>query len=234
MREYQRALHRWGLANGVPFDSGKESMHIISRSQGTAPEFKFLGTCFDTKLVMQGAAHECAVQCAWRLRVLLRTQRFYNDAELVLMYKSHILSYLEFRTASLSHASTSVLSELDGLHDRFLRSVGLTEIEALMHFKLAPLALRRDIAILGVIHRCALRLGPKCLWKFFVLDDSEVPARAPRRHARHLRGPCHLRCPDYALRSALGGARLYNLLPDYIVSASSVRLFQSRLTRDAR
>ena len=36
--------------------------------------------------------------------------------------------------------------------------------EALEHFSLAPLAARREIAMLGVIHRAVLKKGPLQLW----------------------------------------------------------------------
>ena len=150
---------------------------------------------------------------------VLRTRRFHNDTEVIDLYKSHILSFIEYRTAAVAHAATSVLASVDAIQTRLLRSLGITDLEALMHFRLAPLCTRRDIAILGMIHRCVLREGPACLWKFFVVEHREPPPRCPRRHCRHLIDPCGLRWPDYALRSAFGGARLYNLLPDYIAAA---------------
>eukprot|EP00969_Alexandrium_andersonii_P365883 15467225-Alexandrium_andersonii.AAC.1 len=48
---------------------------------------------------------------------------------------------------------------------------------------------------------------------------------------RHLRDACAYSSPDYALRSALGAPRVYNLLPSFVVSATSVNSFQSRLQR---
>ena len=40
--------------------------------------------------------------------------------------------------------------------------------DALLYFGLAPLDARRDIAVLGVIHRTVLGLGPKHFQKFFI------------------------------------------------------------------
>eukprot|EP00969_Alexandrium_andersonii_P257219 11372012-Alexandrium_andersonii.AAC.1 len=56
-----------------------------------------------------------------------------------------------------------------------------------------------------------------------------MPAVRERRHAKHLRDPCGLRCPDYVLRSALGAVRVCNLLPDFVANATSCRQFQSRV-----
>ena len=49
---------------------------------------------------------------------------------------------------------------LDGVLTSFLRKVGISEIDAIVNFKLAPLASRRDIVMLGVIHRAVLGEGP--------------------------------------------------------------------------
>ena len=41
--------------------------------------------------------------------------------------------------------------------------------------------------------------------------------------------PCEVHWPDYALRSIHGAVRLYNILPDWVIAADSVRIFQRRL-----
>ena len=57
---------------------------------------------------------------------------------------------------TIAHASDSVLAPLDAVLNLFLRLLKITELDALVHFKLAPLRPRRHIALLGVIHRAAL------------------------------------------------------------------------------
>ena len=49
----------------------------------------------------------------------------------------------------------------------FLRDIGIDEITALVTFHLAPLATRRDIAMLGLIHRTILGKGPSQFNAFF-------------------------------------------------------------------
>ena len=52
-------------------------------------------------------------------------------------------------------------------------AVGCTDLEALFHWNLAPLATRRDIAMLGVVHRAALKKGPERAESvFFLLFDA--------------------------------------------------------------
>ena len=120
-RTCQSSLHDWGKANRICFDATKESMHILSRSRPAGAGPKILGINFDTKLVMTDAVDKCVSGASWCLYSLLRTRRFHDDAELVCLFKAHILSYIEYRTSAVSHASASVLGPLDALQTRFLK-----------------------------------------------------------------------------------------------------------------
>ena len=228
LRACQTSLHAWGRANRVTFDAGKEHFHLLSRIRPSGDLFKILGVVIDPKLVMSDAVESCVAAASWRIYSIIRMRRFYNDAELVNLYKSHVLSYIEYRTCAVYHASVSVLAPLDALQTRFLRSLGISSLDALVHFNLAPLCTRRDISILGVIHRTLLGCGPACFAQFFRLDSSSAPPRAPRRHVRHVVEP-PFDSPDFLLHSCVGAARIYNLLLDYIVRARAVLLFQRRL-----
>ena len=59
-----------------------------------------------------------------------------------------------------SRTFNNMLAMLDRLQDSFLRDVGVSREEALFRFNLAPLPMRRDIALLGLLHRTALGKGP--------------------------------------------------------------------------
>ena len=233
VRGCQTELHQWGRANGVQFDPEKEYFRILSRSSPDGDIFKHLGVPFDCKLLMHEAIDHCARESGWRTRGILHCRRFYTLRELFLLYKSHVLSFIEYRAPAISHAASSALSLLDCVQERFTRALGVSEEDALLQFCLAPLAARRDMAILGLIHRTALGLGPSMFEEFFVLDRSSAPSRAlrssSRRHSRQLRDPCHARAPDYLLQSLLGAVRLYNILPESIVSQSNVKDFQRGL-----
>ena len=98
-----------------------------------------------------------------------------------------------------------------------------------MNFGLAPLNTRRDIAMLGVIHRAVLCQGPSQLQDFFI--EESVPMRSMSRRPRHDRQLQDLSGPlrrDYLNRSLLGYVWIYNWLPEKIVTSSSVQKFQSR------
>ena len=225
LRACQSSLHAWGRANRVTFDAAKEHFHLLSRTRPSGDNFNILGIVFDSKLVMNEAVESCVAAASWRIYSLIRTRRFYCDAELVNLYKSHVLSYIEYRTCAIYHASASVLAPLDALQTRFLHSLGISSLDALVYFNLAPLRTRRDISILGVIHRTLLGSGPACFSQFFCLDSSLLL----RVHPGATRAKPPFNSPDFLLHSAAGASRVYNLLPDYIVRAKSVPTFQKRL-----
>ena len=123
-------LHTWGRANSVQYDPGKESKHVASSYDPCGHNFKILGVAFDCKLIMNQAVHDSVVACGWKLQTLLRSGRFFTGVELVSLYKSHVLSSIEYRTAAVYHASDSVLSSLGNIQNRMLKIANATEIEA--------------------------------------------------------------------------------------------------------
>ena len=192
-----------------------------------------LGVEYDCKLLMRGECHFLARQAGWKLRTLLRARRFYNEQDLVTLYKTHLLPFLEFATPAVYHAATTTLAAVDRVQARFLREVELTAEEALLRYNLAPLCARRDMAMLGVIHRTTLGKGPPHFREWF------YPATKPEhRHNTRLQAGRHNRqLHDYVdgshtelLRnSALGLVRVYNGLPQRVVDAKTVASFQHLL-----
>ena len=150
----------------------------------------------------------------------------------MLLYKSRVLSYLEYRTPAVYHATDTVLSPLNRLQNTFLRRLGVDQVTVLMEFRLAPLATRRDIAMLGLIHRAALRKGPPHFWKFFRLEQHPRASRtrlAQRRHGGQLVETRRDRFLEVVRRSALGLVSVYNLLPPEVVCTDAVKTFQKNL-----
>ena len=166
----QIELHKWGKANQVSFDPGKESMHVVSHQEPEGEDFKNLGVKFDCGLTMETGVRETVHEVSWKLRTLARSMRYHNDAQLVLWYKSRVLSFLEYRTSAFYHATDTTLKPLDNLQDNFLKKLVIPELTALMEFRLAPLTTRRDIAMLGLVHRAALKEGPPQFWEFFTRE----------------------------------------------------------------
>ena len=148
-------------------------MHILSASEPCGKDFKMLGVVFDVTLTMRSAVDGLVMEAGWKLKMVIRTRRFYTDAELVVLYKAHLLSFLEYRTPAIYHAKREILWKLDRVQSRFLEDAGLNEADALMKFSLAPLSGRRDMAMLGLIHRTVLGRGPRTLETTFAwkLDE---------------------------------------------------------------
>ena len=219
LRACQAELHSWGKANQVAFDPGMESLHIISKTETYGGNFKLLGVDFDPTLDMKEAIHEMEVSAGWKLRMVIRARCYYTTAELVGLYKSHILSFLEYRTAAIYHAKREFLWTVDRIQWRFLQDSGISEGEALMTFNLAPLSARRDIAMLGIIHRSVLNKGPKHFKQHF--------KAAPGY--RRLCDPRESNKDPIIKRSILGSIAIYNLLPEGIRRRSSVKEFQANL-----
>ena len=129
----------------------------------------------------------------------------------------------------------SSLEVVDRIQRGFLNEIGVDEFTAFMSFNLAPLSLRRDIAMLGMIHRTVWGEGPAHFQRFF--DAAPSTARRSARHQRRNRQLYEYRHGDYldmVGRSALGAASVYNLPPLELVDAESVKLFQRSLQDLAR
>ena len=85
------------------------------------------------------------------------------------MNKAHLLSLLAYRAAAVYHARLDALERLDRVRQRFLRDCGVDEATALLNFHVAPVGLRRNIAMLGLIHRTVLGGGSKDFKEHFKL-----------------------------------------------------------------
>ena len=218
IKSVQHELHTWGRANQVDFDAKKESAHILSLTEPVGDSFKLLGVTFDVALTMSDAVAEVVTAASWKLRTLLRTRRYYTDAELIVLYKAHLLSFLEYRTSAIYHAPRAFLARLDAIQTRFLRDAGVSELAALMEFNLAPLGLRRDIAMLGLLHRAALKQGPPHLQGMFKRRPGSFMLEDP--HSNSGRQHSSLR------RSAWGLIPVYNRLGSGAQCILQVRDFQ--------
>jgi hypothetical protein len=220
----QKELHTWGRANQVVFDAKKESKHILKLQGSEGTSFTLLGVLFDDALSMCDAVGQLVQNVTWKLRTLMRTKRFYTDADLVMLYKAHLLGYIEYRTPAIYHATQVVLDRLDAVQSRFLRKAGVSEVDALVNFRLAPLSVRRDIAMLGVIHRSVLGRGPEQFHAHFVKKASYEG-----KHRRQLCDPRETLKHPVVKRSILGLVAVYNMLPAALVEQNCLHVFQGGL-----
>ena len=237
MRECQAELHKWGAANRVQFDASKESMHILDRWEPESEGFSMLGVEFDGALTMENEVEDLANRCYWKLRTLLRAQRYFSMEQLMIQYKTHILPFLEHSTPALYHATDTLLSTVDRVQKTFLRRVGLTEEAAFLDHNLLPLSTRRDIAMLGVVHRTVLGEGPPHFQKWFFSRRWSRPLNtrlATKEHRYQLHDYLGGTHTELLRRTALGLPRVYNNLPNKVVEHKAVKDFQKALTNFVR
>ena len=220
----------------MSFDPKKESFHVVNRRNTSGGGFKSLEVVFDGELTMERAVKCIVAEAQWKLRTSERSSKFQCNRQLVLLYKARVLSYVEYRNAAIYHGTDTVLEPLNKVQDNFLKRLGVPELNALMDPKinLAPLQCRRDIAMLGVVHRAVLKEGPKQLWEFFEVCDNPTKHStriSTWRHNRQLKEHRKGRFLEILRRSALGLVGVYNLLPGEIVEQAAVKDFQTHLTK---
>ena len=133
-----------------------------------------------------------------------------------------MLSFIEYRTPGIIHAAPSALASIDHIQERFLNQLHISASDALTIFNLAPLQVRRDIAMLGIIHRAVLGRGP-VHFRHFIAFDYDIPFWTRYRHSHTFLDPYNQPRPDYYLRSFFGYFRIYNLLPEFAIQSRSVK-----------
>ena len=88
---------------------------------------KLLGVVIDTGLYMTEAISTLSSQANWKLRSLLQTRRNFATREIMNLFKSRVLGYIEYRTPAIYHATATCLEQLDGILGRLLRTFGISE-----------------------------------------------------------------------------------------------------------
>ena len=140
------------------FDASKEHLQIIHPIYGEGDDFKLLGCIVDVKLVMLNAIQDLLAQARPKVKAILRTRSHHDVADLIVQYKAHIWGIFESRNGAIYHAATTQLNRIDSLQRGFLQELGISEETAFLSHNFAPPTLRRDIGMLGFIHKCAFEL----------------------------------------------------------------------------
>ena len=241
LQKSQASVHEWGVRNRVTFDAGKEHFCVLHPAEGEGADFRLLGPVFDCKLTMEATVTKLVRKARGKLAALLRTRRFYSTGELVALFKTHVLSVLESCLGAVYHASSTTLEPLDKVRHSFVREVGLDSRTAFVEHNLAPTELRRDVAMLGFLHKVALgQAHPYAQALFPAAPEGQNPHQRTRlSHRRH-----HRQLQDRVLyftqrplevlrRSVFALVKVYNLLPPSWVSGDVTHL-QKCLTAAAK
>ena len=96
----------------------RRNLRIVSHAQPHGDSFKLLGICFDCKLRMDLDARDVVSQASWKLTTILRTRRFHGVSQLEQVYKSKVLSFVEYRTPAVFHTARTTLAGIDAVQRR--------------------------------------------------------------------------------------------------------------------
>ena len=235
LSECRQRVHKWGKANRVIFDAGKEHLIVLHPSDHHGESFKLLDCMIDVDLRM----HTCIDQLLSKIRpkstAILRTRAYYSIAELLNQYKTHIWCLVELHCGAYFHAATTLLEKVSQVQRNFLTKLGLSEQEAFLEHNFVPVTLRRNIAILGLLHK---RVLGQCHAAF----DRLLPFAYTRLdfrgfgHNKQLYGHWHEAIHYRSLfdKSIFKMVDIYNNLPQYVVDVANIADFQHTLTDKVR
>ena len=134
------------------------------------------------------------------------------------------------------HASSSLLSKLDAVQRSFLKEINVSEEHAFLEHNFASPTLRRNIGILGLLHKRVLGKCHAIYQKLLPFSSDVFGFLREGEHSKQLYDHClEIQYQqDLWRRSIFCMTRIYNRLPQYVVDMPSVSIFQSALTRMAR
>ena len=156
LQKCRRNMHKWGMTNRVPLDPAKEHLVVLHPSQYHGAVFKLLGCMVDTDLRMQTAVDQLMTKINPKITVILRTRGYYSVPQLIVQFKTHIWGLMEAHMGGIFHATNSLLAKIDRAQNRFLRELDISVDQALLEFNFAPPQIRRNIGILGLLHKRVL------------------------------------------------------------------------------
>ena len=108
---------------------------------------------------MKSAVERILVQIRPKIAAILRTRQHYDAKDLIGQFKTHIWGIMEQNNGAIFHASRYLLEKLNSCQRNFLKKLDMNEEAAFLDFNFAPPSLRRDIGILGMLHKRILELG---------------------------------------------------------------------------
>ena len=183
--------------------------------------------------------HTCIDQLLAKIRpkstAILRTQAYYSIPELIHQYKTHIWGLVEVHCGGYFHASTSLLDKIDQVQTNFIRKIGVSDREAFLEHNFMPCILRRNIAILGLLHKrvigqCHSSFEQLLPWYSHKFDVPRGIGHNKQLYAHWLEVTQH---PAFFSRSIFSMVDFYNNLPQYVVDSESASRFQTFLTEIA-
>ena len=94
---------------------------------------------------------------------------------MILQYKAHLWGFTEYQNGAIFHASATALDKIERLQSSFAHELHLTEHVAFLDYNFAPPGLRRDIGILGFLHKRVLGHSHCAIEKMFNFIGPSLP-----------------------------------------------------------
>ena len=150
--------------------------------------------------------------------------------------RAHVWGIIESAVPAIYHAAPSRLANIDGIQTSFIGHLNIAEKNAFLMYGMAPLVLRRDIGMFGVLFKCAHLIDHADMLELFRRAPAAAPARhntrlLSRRHDLQLEMLADGHARAAVSRSLFGLVKVWNALPACAVECKAVNAFQSWLTR---
>ena len=105
---------------------------------------------------MSPAIKRMLSQVRCKVRVIVRMKPHYSVTELIHQFLTQVRGPTEYQNGAIFHVSSSSIDRLDGVYEKFLRDVGLSEEEAVLSHNFFLPTLRENIGVLDVLHKTVL------------------------------------------------------------------------------
>ena len=194
---------------------------------------KLLGCLLDCKLLISHGIENILARMRPKVRAILRLRGHYPIKELLGQFKTHVWGLVEYQNGAIFHASAHHLQKIERVQDKFLEELGLDTQKAFLDYNFAPLDVRRNIGILGLLHKRVLGLSHPIFQELLPFFGDVFGYQIEGRHGRQLYGQFLEVSFQYDIfqRSIFAMCSVYNNLSQDVVDEPTVSLFQSRLTR---
>ena len=142
---------------------------------------------------------------------------------------------MEQNNGAIFHASNYLLDRLDACQRHFLHEIDMTEADAFLKYNFGIPSLRRDIGILGLLHKRVLGKAHPVFQDLLPFHREDHGAstglHSKQLYGRQLEIKFQVQLHH---RSIFSMVHIYNRLSQNIVNSNSVSAFQSQLTKIAR
>ena len=128
---------------------------------------------------------------------------------------------------AIFHASSYLLQKLDSTQHHFLEEIGVDAATAFVDHNFAPPSLRRDIGVLGLLHKRVLGKVHPVFHRLLPFHADVFGSLRPGEHNKQLYGhilDVHFQHAMHC-RSVFGMVYVNNNLPQEVVDSTSVPIF---------